>query len=77
MMRSRTPSSPVSTEAWPRPTGAGVGRVTVDESLVETYVAHLVKSLERPVSLEGIRVVVDCANGAAFQAAPAAFEARG
>jgi phosphoglucosamine mutase len=65
------------TEVWSRPTGAGVGRVTVDESLVETYVAHLVKSLERPVSLEGIRVVVDCANGAAFQAAPAAFEAQG
>ena len=65
------------TEVWPRPTGASVGRVTVDESLVETYVAHLVKSLERPVSLEGIRVVVDCANGAAFQAAPAAFEAQG
>ena len=58
------------TEVWPRPTGAGVGRVTIDESLVETYVAHVVKSLERPVSLEGIRVVVDCANGAAFQAAP-------
>jgi phosphoglucosamine mutase len=64
-------------EAWPRPTGAGVGRVTVQESLVETYVAHLVNSLERPVSLEGIKVVVDCANGAAYQAAPAAFEAQG
>jgi phosphoglucosamine mutase len=65
------------TEVWARPTGAGVGRVSVDESLVETYVAHLVNSLERPVSLEGIKVVVDCANGAAFQAAPAAFEAQG
>jgi phosphoglucosamine mutase len=64
-------------EAWPRPTGAGVGRVSVDESLVETYVAHLVNSLGRPVSLEGIKVVVDCANGAAYQAAPAAFEAQG
>jgi len=64
-------------EAWPRPTGAGVGRVTVQESLVETYVAHLVNSLGRPVSLEGIKVVVDCANGAAYQAAPAAFEAQG
>jgi len=65
------------TEVWARPTGAGVGRVTVEESLVETYVAHVVNSLERPVSLEGIKVVVDCANGAAFQAAPAAFEAQG
>jgi phosphoglucosamine mutase len=64
-------------EAWPRPTGAGVGRVTVQESLVETYVAHLVNSLGRPVSLEGLKVVVDCANGAAYQAAPAAFEAQG
>jgi phosphoglucosamine mutase len=65
------------TEVWARPTGAGVGRVTVDESLVETYVAHVVNTLERPVSLDGIKVVVDCANGAAFQAAPAAFEAQG
>jgi phosphoglucosamine mutase len=65
------------TEMWARPTGAGVGRVTVQDSLVETYVAHVVNSLERPVSLDGIKVVVDCANGAAFQAAPAAFEAQG
>ncbi len=65
------------TEVWARPTGASVGRVSIDESLVENYVAHLVNSLERPVSLEGIKVVVDCANGAAFQAAPAAFEAQG
>jgi phosphoglucosamine mutase len=65
------------TEMWPRPTGADVGRVTVQHSLVETYVAHLVSSLGKPVSLEGIKVVVDCANGAAFQAAPAAFEAQG
>jgi phosphoglucosamine mutase len=64
-------------EVWPRPTGADVGRVSGEESLVETYVAHLVKSLGNPVSLEGIKVVVDCANGAAFQAAPAALEAQG
>ncbi len=64
-------------EVWARPTGAAVGRVTVDGSLVETYVAHLVNSLESLVSLEGIKVVVDCANGAAFQVAPAAFEAQG
>jgi phosphoglucosamine mutase len=65
------------TEVWSRPTGPEVGRVRVDESLIENYVAHLVNSLERPVSLEGLKVVVDCANGAAYQAAPAAFEAQG
>jgi phosphoglucosamine mutase len=64
-------------EPWPRPTGADVGRVIVQESLVEAYVAHLVNSLGKPVSLDGIKVVVDCANGAAFQAAPAAFEVQG
>ena len=64
-------------DAWPRPTGAGVGRVTVQESLVETYLAHLVNSVGTPVSLAGMKVVVDCANGAAYQAAPAAFEALG
>jgi phosphoglucosamine mutase len=65
------------TEAWPRPTGARVGRVTVQESLIEAYLAHLANSVATPVSLEGIKVVVDCANGAAYQAAPEVFEALG
>jgi len=60
-----------------RPTGAAVGRVTDDFSLVESYIAHVVNSVAGPVSLEGIKVVVDCANGAAFLAAPVAFEAQG
>jgi phosphoglucosamine mutase len=60
-----------------RPTGADVGRIRDDPALVEHYIAHLVSSLGGPVSLEGVRVVVDCANGAAYVAAPAAFEAQG
>ena len=64
-------------QPWARPTGAAVGRVTVDESRVEDYVSHLVNTLAHPVSLEGLKVVVDCANGAAYMAAPAAFEAQG
>jgi phosphoglucosamine mutase len=64
-------------EEWARPTGAGVGRVTEDASRVEDYIAHLVNSLGKPVSLEGLKVVVDCANGAAYVAAPAALEAQG
>jgi phosphoglucosamine mutase len=64
-------------EAWARPTGSGVGRVSVDESLVENYIAHIVNSLGRPVSLHGLKVVLDCANGAAYQAGPASFEAQG
>ena len=64
-------------EKWARPTGAGVGRVTEDGSRVEGYISHLVNSLSRPVSLEGLKVVVDCANGAAYVAGPAALEAQG
>ena len=63
-------------EPWARPTGGGVGRVGDDTSLVEAYVAHLVNSVGAP-SLEGLKVVIDCANGAAYVAGPAAFEAQG
>jgi phosphoglucosamine mutase len=64
-------------ERWSRPTGADVGRVREDPDLTESYIAHLVGSLEHPVSLDGITVVVDCANGAAYQTGPAAFESQG
>ncbi len=64
-------------EAWSRPTGAGVGRVIDDPSLVETYVAHLVSSLEDPTSLEGLKVVIDCANGGGYLTGPAAFQVQG
>ena len=68
-------------EAWQRPTGARVGRVTDDPQAVEGYVAHLVSSLETGtddmVSLDGIKVVVDCANGAAHLTGPGAFEVQG
>ncbi|MGC3995855.1 MAG: phosphoglucosamine mutase [Propionicimonas sp.] len=64
-------------EAWRRPTGAGVGRVTDDPGAIEAYVAHLVASLGADSSLEGLSVVIDCANGAASMTALAAFEAQG
>ena len=49
-----------------RPTGAGVGRVHDLLDGAEHYIKHLVAST--PHSLEGIKVVVDCANGAASEA---------
>ena len=64
-------------EVWLRPTGAGVGRVVEDKGAIEAYVAHLVASLGEDASLEGLKVVVDCANGAASMTALAAFEAQG
>ncbi len=62
-------------EEWDRPLGAGVGRVRdlLDASV--RYVAHLLDSL--PAPLTGLRVVVDCANGAASALAPALYRKAG
>lgn len=62
-------------EKWDRPTGAGVGRVHDLVDGIEHYVKHLVSAIS--VSLEGITVVVDCANGAASESAVAAYEQLG
>ena len=68
-------------ESWQRPTGAGVGRITEDVQPVEEYLAHLVTSLGQEhgdaVALNGLKVVVDGANGAAFRTAPGAFQVQG
>lgn len=58
-------------EPWQRPTGAGVGRVSAHDAAISDYTAHLVTTLPR--RLEGIRVVLDCAHGAASTAGPQAL----
>jgi phosphoglucosamine mutase len=62
-------------EPWQRPTGAGVGRVRPLPDGVERYVGHLVGAL--PNRLDGLRVVLDAANGAASVASPEAFRRAG
>ncbi|HEY1443691.1 MAG TPA: phosphoglucosamine mutase [Acidimicrobiales bacterium] len=52
-----------------RPTGLGVGRLSRDAVATEMYAAHLVGTLGGR-RLDGMRVVVDCANGAASVIAP-------
>ncbi|MEY3326003.1 MAG: hypothetical protein RL694_890 [Actinomycetota bacterium] len=55
-------------EPWDRPTGKEVGRIIVDEQARETYLNHLLSTIE--TNFSGIKVVVDCANGAASYVAP-------
>ena len=62
-------------EPWQRPTGKDVGRVIEDTSAREKYIAHLLKTVD--TSLTGIKVVIDCANGAASFVAPTALEKAG
>jgi phosphoglucosamine mutase len=58
-----------------RPTGAGIGRVRDTPDALARYVDHLVDASPEP--LAGLRVVVDCANGAASTAAPEAYRRAG
>ena len=54
--------------AWDPPQGAHVGRVSDAYDEAERYIAHLLSTA--PAPLDGLRVVVDCANGAASAVAP-------
>jgi phosphoglucosamine mutase len=57
------------------PTGAAVGRIGDSYSGVDAYVRHLVDS--SPARLDGLRIVLDCANGAAHRVGPDVFTALG
>jgi phosphoglucosamine mutase len=57
------------------PTGSDVGTAYELEDAGDRYVDHLLRSLESP--LEGLRVVLDCAFGAAFHLAPRALREAG
>ena len=62
-------------EPWQRPTGAAVGRVINGDQLVDNYIEHLLSTID--VSLSGLKVVVDCANGASSFTAPVALSRAG
>jgi len=59
----------------PGPVGDGVGRIRDDGDALRSYVDHVVAAV--PHRLDGLRVVVDAANGAASVAAPAVLRALG
>ncbi|UZN02218.1 phosphoglucosamine mutase [Cellulomonas sp. S1-8] len=63
-------------EVWDRPLGADVGRIRMDLSLSgQQYVDHLVSTVT--TRLEGLRIVIDCANGAASEVGPSALREAG
>lgn len=59
----------------PRPTGAAVGRVREVPDAAERYLAHARRA--GPPALGGLKIVVDCANGAACTVAPVILNALG
>ncbi len=53
-----------------RPSADRVGKMVRIDDAVGRYIVELKHSLPRGMMLEGLRVVVDCANGASYQTAP-------
>jgi phosphoglucosamine mutase len=62
-------------EPWERPTGKEVGRAINDDSATESYLNHLLATVD--TALDGLKVVVDCANGASSYVAPEALRRAG
>ncbi|WP_159609931.1 phosphoglucosamine mutase [Glutamicibacter sp. JC586] len=59
----------------PRPTAGEVGRVARFADAEDRYIMHLLQAL--PNRLDGLKVVLDCAHGAASGCSPEVFKAAG
>jgi len=59
----------------PRPVGGDIGTVTTDEGAKQRYLDFLKTTVKGDFS--GLKIVLDCANGAAYQLAPAIFRELG
>jgi phosphoglucosamine mutase len=60
-----------------RPTASQVGRAHRIDDAVGRYVVFLKNTFPNDLSLEGLRIVLDCANGAAYRVAPTVLEELG
>ncbi|YAL83951.1 phosphoglucosamine mutase [Dermacoccaceae bacterium W4C1] len=60
---------------WERPTGAEVGRVQNMDDGATRYLSHLLKAL--PNRIDGLKIVVDAAHGAASEVSPEVFRLAG
>ena len=53
--------------------GRAIGRAHRDEAAQTRYIEFAKRTLPKNVDLSGLRVVIDCANGAAYKVAPTAL----
>jgi phosphoglucosamine mutase len=60
-----------------RPTAEEVGKAFRVDDAVGRYVVFLKNTFSKDLTLDGIKIAVDCANGAAYKVAPAVFEELG
>jgi phosphoglucosamine mutase len=60
-----------------RPTAEKIGKAVRIDDALGRYVVFVKNTFPRELTLEGMRIVLDCANGAAYKAAPLVFEELG
>jgi len=60
-----------------RPTATDIGKAFKVEDTVGRYVEYVKASLPKGFDLEGLKVVVDCAHGAAYRVSPVVFQELG
>src|SRR5512143_522348 len=53
-----------------RPTAEDIGKAVRIDDALGRYIEHAKASFPRGLTLEGMRIVVDCANGAAYKSTP-------
>jgi len=63
--------------AWKYPDAAHTGRAYKIKDAPGRYIVYLKNSFPAHLSLDGLRVVIDCANGANYKVAPLALEELG
>ena len=62
-------------DSLPRPVGAALGNVIIDNESKFKYLDYLKTTVSH--SFEGLKIVMDCANGAAYELAPKLFRELG
>ena len=62
---------------WKHPQPEAIGRARKIVDSPGRYVVHLKNSLPNTMSLQGMKVVIDCAHGATYRVAPLIFEELG
>lgn len=53
-----------------RPRASAIGKAVRIDDALGRYIEHVKNSFPRGMTLEGLRIVVDCGNGAAYKATP-------
>ncbi|MDQ2812037.1 MAG: phosphoglucosamine mutase, partial [Actinomycetota bacterium] len=75
-LRAPEPRAPKPRTAEP-PAAADFGRIGDATAELDRYLDHLMSTLPGPSPLAGLRVVADCAHGAAYRIAPEALRRAG